>query len=88
MAYRVNFSKAAERQFRNLPRGVQSRIAPRIDALAVDPRPPGAVRLSGREDLYRIRVGDYRVLYAIEERELMVLVVKLGHRREVYRNPR
>ena len=88
MAYRVNFSKMAERQFRNLPRTVQSRIAPRIDALADDPRPPGVVRLSGREDLYRIRVGDYRVLYAIEERELMVLVVKLGHRREVYRSLR
>ena len=86
MAYKIVFSRRAERQFRDLTRTVQVRLAARIDSLTQNPRPPGATRLSGTEKLYRIRVGDYRVLYAVEEWDLMVLVVKVGHRREVYRN--
>jgi mRNA interferase RelE/StbE len=85
LAYRIVISRRAERQFRNLTRAVQVRLAARIDSLAQNPRPPGAVRIEGTELIYRIRVGDYRVLYAVEERDLIVLVVKVGHRREVYR---
>ncbi len=85
MAYRVVFSRKAKRQFLDLPVIVRKRLAPRIDALAGNPRPRGVKRLSGTEDFYRIRVGDYRILYAIEHRELVVLVVKLGHRKDVYR---
>ena len=85
MAYTITFARAAERQFRSLPANVQVRLRPRIDALSNDPRPPGAERLSGAEDLYRIRIGDYRVIYTIDEEALIVLVVRLGHRRDVYR---
>ncbi len=85
MAYRVVFSRKAKRQFLDLPAIVRKRLAPRIDSLARNPRPLGAKRLSGTEDFYRIRVGDYRILYAIEHHELVVLVVKLGHRKDVYR---
>jgi mRNA interferase RelE/StbE len=85
LAYRVEFSRAADRQFRGLPRRVQARLKSRIDALAADPRPPGATRLSGADDLYRIRAGDYRVIYAVQDEVLLVLVVRVGHRREVYR---
>ena len=53
--------------------------------LANDPRPPGCDKLAGVENLYRIRVGDYRVVYQIRDEMLLVLVVKIGHRREVYR---
>lgn len=63
----------------------RQRLVQAIGALAVDPRPPGAEKLSGLKDRYRIRMGDYRVVYAIEERVLTVFVVKVGHRREVYR---
>ncbi|MFQ5619191.1 MAG: type II toxin-antitoxin system RelE/ParE family toxin [Rhodospirillales bacterium] len=85
MAYRIVFSRRARRQFLDLPAGVGKRLAPRIDSLAGNPRPRGAKRLSGTEDFYRIRVGDYRILYAIEHHELVVLAVKLGHRKDVYR---
>ena len=61
------------------------RLRTRIDSLADNPRPPDTKKLSGAEELYRIRVGDYRVLYAIQDKVLLVLVVKVGHRREVYR---
>jgi mRNA interferase RelE/StbE len=56
----------------------------RIEALAHTPRPPGAIRLTGG-DAYRIRVGDYRIIYAVADELLVVLIVKVGHRREVYR---
>ena len=63
---------------------VQRRIARRIDRLAEDPR-ADAVKLRGTDDVWRARVGDYRVLYAIEDQRLVVLVIKIAHRRDVYR---
>lgn len=85
MAYRVEFARPAEREFERLPPQVRARLLPRIDALAADPRPPGVVRLIGDRELYRIRVGDYRVIYTIEDDVLLVLVVSVGHRSDVYR---
>lgn len=85
-SYRIEFAPRAARQFRSLTLAVQARLAPRIDALATDPRPGAAVRMAGTEDeIYRIRVGDYRVIYEIRDATLLVLVVKIGHRREIYR---
>ena len=84
MAYRVFITPAADRAIAALPQNVRRRIAGRITALADDPRPPGAVKLSG-QDAYRIRVGDYRVIYSIEDDRLIVIVIDVGHRREVYR---
>ena len=83
--YAIEFSSAAHRQFAKLEAEARRRIAPAIDALALDPRPPGAVALAGEESIYRIRVGAYRVVYAVEDARLVVLVVKIGHRRDVYR---
>ena len=83
--YRVEFSRPAERQFRALPAEVRRRIAPRVDALADAPRPRGAEKLEGGEDLYRLRVGDYRILYQIRGQVLLILVVRVAHRREEYR---
>lgn len=85
MTYRIEFIKQAAKQFRALPIKEQQRLKPKVDALAEEPRPAGVVKLSGEEDLYRIRVGNYRVIYAIEDNQLRILVVKVGHRREVYR---
>jgi mRNA interferase RelE/StbE len=84
LAYHLAFTPAARRQFRKLTAEVQRRLAPAIDALAEAPRPPGAKRLAGTPDLWRIRVGYYRILYALDDGRLTVLVVRLGHRREVY----
>ena len=85
MAYRVSFAPAALRQFRKLPAAVQTRLSPHIDALANDPRPNGVVKLSGAADIYRIRVGDYRIIYEIRDAVLVVLVLKIGDRRDVYK---
>ncbi len=85
MAYSIEFAPSAERQYRKLPRQVQIRLRPYVDALAEEPRPHGVERLSGEQSLYRIRVGDYRIIYTLEDDELIVLVVKVGHRRDVYR---
>lgn len=85
MAYAVEFAPAAEREFRKLAREIQLRLRPRIDALADDPRPAGARKLKGRDDLWRVRAGDYRIVYEIRSEILVVLVVHVAHRREVYR---
>ena len=63
MSYHIEFAKQAAKQFKALPPQEQKRIQPKIDALATEPRPEGAVKLKGEENLYRIRVGDYRVIY-------------------------
>jgi mRNA interferase RelE/StbE len=83
--YRVSFAPAALRQFRKLPAAVQRRLSPHIDALADNPRPPGVVKLSGTSDIYRVRVGDHRIVYEIQDVVLIVLILKIGNRREVYR---
>ena len=83
--YTVRIAPAAQRQFRALPTAVQDRIQPKIDALAQDPRPPGAKKLTAERELYRIRIGDYRVVYAIQDEALIVTVVAAGHRRDMYK---
>ena len=86
MRYTVDFTPAAARQFRKLPRNVQGILRPTINALAEDPRPQGVKTLTNAaQGTYRIREGDYRIVYDIEDDVLLVLVVRVGHRREVYR---
>jgi mRNA interferase RelE/StbE len=81
--YTVTFAAAAARQFRKLPAQVQQRLSKKIDRLAVNPRPHGYEPLEG-EPGYRIRVGDYRVVYDIQDSVLVVLVLNVAHRRHVY----
>ncbi|MBI5387207.1 MAG: type II toxin-antitoxin system RelE/ParE family toxin [Verrucomicrobia bacterium] len=83
--YRVEFTSRAQRAFRNLTPDVQRRLDPAILALAGNPRPPGCVKLSGPDSLWRIRVGDYRIVYQVHDDVLLVLVVNVGHRRDIYR---
>lgn len=85
MAYRIDVKPSAARALTELPRPAQRRIARKIDALAKNPRPRGAQKLKGAEDLYRIRAENYRILYQIRDDILLILVVRIGHRREVYR---
>ena len=85
MAYSVLIAPAAERQLKALTQPVQKRIAKRLRSLGQNPRPPGVKKLAGEEELYRIREGDYRIVYTIQDKELIVLVVKIGNRKEVYR---
>ena len=85
MTYRIEFAPRVKRQLRDLPRAVQLRLTTRVDALAVNPRPRGVKKLVGEPDLYRLRVGYYRIIYQIRDEQLVILVVKIGHRRDVYR---
>ncbi|MBI3073817.1 MAG: type II toxin-antitoxin system RelE/ParE family toxin [Deltaproteobacteria bacterium] len=85
MTYSVEVSRTAERQIRSLDRPVQVRVLRVIMALSVNPRPAGHKKLAGYDDVFRIRVGDYRVLYSIDGRQLVVIVLKVGHRRAIYR---
>ncbi|MBR8839374.1 MAG: type II toxin-antitoxin system RelE/ParE family toxin [Stigonema ocellatum SAG 48.90 = DSM 106950] len=86
MSYEVKFSKSAKKQFRKLPLDVQERIQTKINDLAVEPRPNGVKKLKGEENSYRIRVDDYRVVYEIEDDVLIVTVVRVKHRSEVYKD--
>lgn len=84
-AYTIEFTHRAEKDFRALPPEIRRRLAPKIDALKLNPRPRGVKSLEGTEGILRIRVGDYRILYRILDDRLVVLLVKVGHRREIYR---
>lgn len=83
MTYEVQLLPAAVRAIRKLPPEANRRIQAAIELLADDPRPPAATKLTGRPE-WRVRTGDYRVLYRIDDAVLTVVVVHAGHRREVY----
>jgi mRNA interferase RelE/StbE len=76
---------AVRREFRGLDSVTRERILRALIELETHPRPPGAKKLAGREDLWRIRVGDYRIVYELHDRILLVLVVRVAHRHEAYR---
>jgi mRNA interferase RelE/StbE len=82
--YDLEVSPAAARQIKKLDRFTQTRVAKRLRALREDPRPRDVKKLSGGTDLYRVRVGDYRILYRIADERLIVVVIRIGHRRDVY----
>ena len=84
-SYELVFRKSVAKDLRRFPQTDVRRIMDRIRALAKDPRPPGCERLSGLER-YRVRQGAYRIIYEIQDQRLIVLVVKIGHRRDVYRS--
>ncbi len=83
--YTIEFSSAAARQFRRLAAETRARISPHIDALAENPRPIGGAKLKGEARGYRLRIGNYRILYEVDDKRRAVLVVAVGHRRKVYR---
>ena len=85
MAYRLELKPSAAKSLSKLPRTAQLAIAEVLEGLTENPRPRGVTKLTAEEDLYRLRAGDYRVVYAIWDRVLLVLVVRIAHRREAYR---
>ena len=85
MSYQVEFTTAAAKQIRKLPRQVRNRVLGAISELADDPRPHGAKKLVAERTAWRIRVGDYRVIYDVFDAQLTVTVVRAAHRREVYK---
>lgn len=85
MAYPILLAPPAERQLKALAEPAQKRIVKRLKSLRENPRPHSVKKLLGEEDLYRIREGDYRIVYTTQDKKLIVLVVKIGDRKEVYR---
>ena len=86
MSYRVLVTPAPTRFLERLrDESLKRRIAKALRVLENDPRPPGSLKLQGGDELYRVRVGDYRIVYQIQDAVLVVLVVQIGHRREIYR---
>ena len=83
-SYSVVIKRSAERELRKITAPELRRVATRMRGLAQEPRPPGCEKLSGQEQ-YRVRQGDYRIVYAVDDQARTVEVVKVGHRREVYR---
>ena len=83
-SYNVEITASAEKQLARLPKTDRIRVARAIAGLAVVPRPAGCRKLKGRGDVYRIRVRMYRVIYSIEDRRVLVIVLKVGHRKNIY----
>ena len=83
--YTVRFKKSAEKELEKLPTQIIKRISKAIDSLAVNPRPAGSKKLEGqKESLWRIRIGDYRVIYLVEDVIRIVEIRRIGHRKDVY----
>lgn len=83
--YQVSYTPSAVKYLRKLDRSTQKRLLNAIEELAKDPTPPRSILLKGGQGERRIRVGDYRVIYEVNNGELIILVLKIGHRRDVYR---
>ncbi|HKW08131.1 MAG TPA: type II toxin-antitoxin system RelE/ParE family toxin [Candidatus Dormibacteraeota bacterium] len=83
-SYEVRLHPEAIKAYGRLRGSIADRIAAAIDGLTVDPRPAGAVKLAGRDD-YRLRVGEYRIVYALDDRNKVIVIARIAHRRDVYR---
>ncbi|MFE1743765.1 type II toxin-antitoxin system RelE/ParE family toxin [Coleofasciculus sp. H7-2] len=82
--YQVTIQPSAQKQLNSLPAEIISRIEPRIIGLANDPRPDDCRKLKGRQNRWRIRVGDYRIIYSIDDETFTLYILTVAHRREVY----
>lgn len=85
MTYHIVIERGAQRTLRKLDAVARRRVVSAIDALAANPRPAGCCALTGYPGVYRLRVGEYRIVYDTHDSEVIVYVIRVGHRREVYR---
>jgi len=84
--YRIEWKRSAEKELRRLPKAVVPRIVAKVTELADDPHPPGSRKLYGASHTYRIRVGNYRIVYSVQGDILTIQIVRVGHRRDIYRS--
>jgi mRNA interferase RelE/StbE len=85
VAYTIQFKPLALRQLEKLPRDIQKKLAANIESMRADPFPSGCKKMAAIPDTWRVRVGDYRVVYQVRQKLLLVLVLTVGHRKDVYR---
>jgi mRNA interferase RelE/StbE len=84
--YQIKILSKARRSLKKLPKNIQNQLKNTIRSLAENPRPQGVKKLSGDYNLYRVRQGDYRVIYEIQDEVLLIIIVLAGHRKQIYRN--
>jgi len=84
MKYEIQIMASVKKSLRKIPRKDQERIFHKIISLSQNPRPEQSIKLTSRKNAYRVRQGDYRIVYTIEDQVLVIIVVRIGHRREVY----
>lgn len=84
--YKILYKKSVEKDLRKLPKSALKPIVKKIQALAKNPQPNGSVKLHGATNLYRIRHADYRIIYSFNGDELVIFVIKIAHRKDIYRN--
>ena len=84
--YKIEVSSTAEKALKKIPKKDLIKIVEAIQILAINPFPEGCRKLAGEEGTYRIRQGNYRIIYEIEGKKLIVLILKVGHRKDIYRN--
>jgi mRNA interferase RelE/StbE len=85
MRYAIEFTTSALREFKSLDRAMQRRLGSRISDLGADPFPTGTKKLQGEPDHFRMRIGDYRVIYRLDGKRVVIVIVRINHRKEVYR---
>lgn len=85
-SFEIEWKRSASRELRTIPRETRDRILRIVESLSTDPRPHGSRKLIGSENSWRLRIGAYRVIYCIYESVLVIEIVRVGHRREVYRD--
>ncbi|NJM72731.1 MAG: type II toxin-antitoxin system RelE/ParE family toxin [Scytonema sp. RU_4_4] len=86
MSYEVEITPTAKRQIKKLPLDVLQKVVAKLEELAIEPCPDGVTKLEGSENLYRVRLGKYRIIYEIQDGLLLVTIVKVKHRKDVYRS--
>ena len=85
MIYRIEVKKSAAKALRKIPKADRKRIADKIDSLAESPPSPDTTKMKGNNPFHKVRVGDYRIVYEIQEDVFLILVVKIGHRKDIYK---
>jgi mRNA interferase RelE/StbE len=85
MSYQIIIPKPVQKQLDKLPNSVYTKIIKKIQLLAVNPRPEGVIKLKGSDNEYRIRIGDYRLRYEIKDEQLIILLLRCQHRKDIYR---
>ena len=85
-SYKIEVKRSAQKEIRKLPKGIRQKVVEKIDKLAINPLPPETEKIKGLENAYRIRQGSYRILYYVYKNSLMVSVIRVRDRKEVYRD--
>ena len=86
MKYKVEFKRSAAKALKSIPKSDQKRIAAKIDSLAEGFPDPNTTKLKGNNPFHKVRIGNYRIIYEIQDDVLFILIVKIGHRKDIYRN--